>query len=188
MHIQCSLAVHQIAHENEAFVNHGDEGIRAAPPSVAIGDFFEEVRFFVEGLVANLDVHAEVRAHVEGRVNVDELEAAGVLDLAAERAAFEGGEDELVVAPDEFVGPALTCRPPESSPSSSSSWFSFRGSSMCSRVWKGRIAVQTSRVLPFQTSSTSRLSSNRTKRYFSGSAFPSFMSLMRSRFSASVNS
>jgi hypothetical protein len=43
----------------------------------------------------------------EGRVNVDELEAAGVLDLAAERAALEGGEDELVVAPDEFVGPAL---------------------------------------------------------------------------------
>jgi hypothetical protein len=61
----------------------------------------------VEGLAADLDVHAEVRAHVEGRVNVDELEAAGVLDLAAERAALEGGEDELVVAPDEFVGPAL---------------------------------------------------------------------------------
>ena len=29
--------------------------------------------------------------------------------------------------------------------------------------------MQTSRVLPFQTSSTSRLSSNRMKRYFSGS-------------------
>src|SRR6266850_5172273 len=90
-----------------SFVNHGDEGIRAAPPGVAVGDFFEEVRLFVEGLAANLDVHAEVRAHVEGRVNVDELEAAGVLDLAAQRAALEGGEDEFVVAPDEFVGPAF---------------------------------------------------------------------------------
>src|SRR5438445_3810242 len=77
------------------------------PPGVAVGDLFEEVGLFVEGLAANLDVHAEVRADVEGRVNVDELEAAGVLDLAAERAALEGGEDELVVAPDEFVGPAF---------------------------------------------------------------------------------
>ena len=56
---------------------------------------------------ANLDVHAEVRAHVKGRLNVDELQPAGLFDLAAERAAFEGREDELVVAPDEFVGPAL---------------------------------------------------------------------------------
>src|SRR5947208_8041091 len=71
--VDTPLAVHQIAHEDEAFVNHGDEGIRAAPPGVAVGDFFEEVRLFVEGLAANLDVHAEVRAHVEGRVNVDEL-------------------------------------------------------------------------------------------------------------------
>lgn len=41
--------------------------------------------------------------------------------------------------------------------SSSPLAFSFRGSSMCSSVWKGRMAVQTSRVLPFQTSPTSRL-------------------------------
>jgi hypothetical protein len=31
--------------------------------------------------------------------------------LAAEGAALEGGEDELVVAPDEFVGPALDLSP-----------------------------------------------------------------------------
>jgi len=61
----------------------------------------------VEGFAADLDVHGEVRADVEGRVDVDELEAAGVLDLAAERAGLEGGEDELVIAPDELVGPAL---------------------------------------------------------------------------------
>ena len=107
MNVDASILVHQIAHEDEAFVNHGDEGIRAAPPGVAVGDLFEEVGLFVEGLAANLDVHGEIRADVEGRVNVDELEAAGVLDLAAERAALEGGEDELVVAPDEFVGPAF---------------------------------------------------------------------------------
>ena len=61
----------------------------------------------MEGFAADLDVHGEVRADVEGRVDVDELEAAGVLDLAAQRTGLEGGEDELVIAPDEFVGPAL---------------------------------------------------------------------------------
>ncbi len=43
----------------------------------------------------------------KGGSDVDELEAAGVLDLAAQGPGLEGGEDELVVAPDEFVGPAL---------------------------------------------------------------------------------
>jgi hypothetical protein len=65
----------------------------------------------VEGLAADLDVHAEVRAHVEGRVDVDELEAARVFDLATERATFERGKNELVVAPDEFVGPAFDLPP-----------------------------------------------------------------------------
>src|ERR1017187_4063263 len=100
MDVDAAFRVHQVAHEDEAFVNHRDEGIRAASPGVAVGDLFEEVRLFVEGLAANLDVHAEIRTHVEGRVNVDQLEAAGLLNLAAECAALEGGEDELVVAPD----------------------------------------------------------------------------------------
>ena len=82
----------------------------------------------------------------------------------------------------------ITCRPPVSRPRSSSSRFSFLGSSMCSRVWKGRMAVQTSRVLPFQTSSTSRLSAKRRKRYFSGSGLPCLISSVRSRFSAAVRS
>ncbi len=61
----------------------------------------------MEGFAADLDVHGEVRADVEGRVDVDELQPTGVLDLAAQRTGLEGGEDELVIAPDEFVGPAL---------------------------------------------------------------------------------
>jgi len=35
----------------------------------------------VESLAADLDVHAEIRANVEGRIDVDQLQAAGVLDL-----------------------------------------------------------------------------------------------------------
>jgi hypothetical protein len=142
----------------------------------------------VEGFAADLDVHGEVRADVEGGIDVDELEAAGVLDLAAERAGLEGGKDELVVAPDEFVGPALGLAAELSKSWDCSSANSLRGSSICSRVWKGRTAVQTSRVLPFQTNSTSRLSANSMKRYFSGSGLPCSMSLMRSRFSCSERS
>ena len=49
-------------------------------------------------------------------------------------------------------------------------------------------AVQTSRDLPFQTSSTSFLSAKRRNLYFSGSGLPASISLMRSRFSVSVSS
>ena len=65
----------------------------------------------MEGLTADLDVHAEVRAHVEGRVDVDELEATSLFDLASKRPGLEGRKNELVVAPDEFVGPALDLPP-----------------------------------------------------------------------------
>src|SRR5450756_1556415 len=38
MHIDARILMHQIAHEDKALVNHGDEGIRAASPGVAVGD------------------------------------------------------------------------------------------------------------------------------------------------------
>ena len=107
MHINAPLRVHQIPHEDQPFINHGDEGIGAAAPGIAVGDLFEQVGFFVEGFAADFDIHGEVGADVEGRVNVDEFEAAGVFDLAAEGTALERGEDEFVIAPDELVGPAL---------------------------------------------------------------------------------
>jgi len=120
----------------------------------------------MESFPADLDIHAEVRAHVEGRVNVDEFEppASSIWrrsapDLSEERMSLLSPQMSLLVQP-------LAWCPPVSRPSSSSSRFSLRGSSMCSRVWNGRMAVQTSRVLPFQTSSTSRLSAKSRKRYF----------------------
>ena len=63
----------KIAHQDQSFVDHCDEAIRAAPPGVAIGDLFQEVRLFMEGLAADLDIHAEVGADIERRVDVDEL-------------------------------------------------------------------------------------------------------------------
>jgi hypothetical protein len=50
---------------------------------------FQQVRFLVEGLAADLDVHAEIRADVEGRVYVDKLQTAGVLDLLAQRSCLQ---------------------------------------------------------------------------------------------------
>src|SRR3989338_2118854 len=64
---------------------------------------------------------------------------------------------------------------------------SLRGSSICSMVLKGRTRLQTSWVLPFHTSSTSRSSSNKRNRYFSGKGLPSWINLTASRFSLSDN-
>ena len=49
------------------------------------------------------DVHAEVGPDVEGRVDVDQLDPSLSLDLLAQRAVLEAGEDQLVVAPDELA-------------------------------------------------------------------------------------
>ena len=107
MHIDTPILREQVAHEDEAFVDHGDEGVRALAPGVAVGDLFQDVGLLGEGVAADLDVHGEIGAHVKGRVDVDQLEAALLFDLLAQRAVLEDGEDQLVVAPDELVGPAL---------------------------------------------------------------------------------
>ena len=78
----------------------------------------------MEGLAADLDVHAEIGADIEGRVDVDQLEAAGVLDLLAQRAALQRREDQLVVAPDELVGPALQLTPARVEQIAPASWSS----------------------------------------------------------------
>src|SRR5688572_21183398 len=136
---------------NEAFVDHGDERVGPFAPGVAVGGFFEDVGAFGEcvAAVTDLDVHGEVGADVEGRVDVIEFEAALFFNLVPQRDVFEAGEDQLVVAPDELVGPALHLTPAgvEQSPASSSSTSdlpSMRGSSTCSMIWKGRTTLATS--------------------------------------------
>jgi hypothetical protein len=88
MHEDAAFSVQQVVNQPKAFVNHRDKRIRAATPSVPVGNLFKKVRLLMKGLAADLDIHAEVRAYVEGRVNVDELQPAGVLDLSAERPAL----------------------------------------------------------------------------------------------------
>ena len=79
----------------------------------------------------------------------------------AQGAIFEGAEDQLVVASNQFVGPAFELAAAGSvlnrsvcSSSIASSGCSARGSSTCSIVWNGNTTLQTVLVFPFQTSST----------------------------------
>jgi len=107
MHINTPILNQQIPHQYQPLVYHGDEGIRAFAPGVAVGNLFEDVGFLGEGVVANLDVHREIRADVEGRVDGHEFDAALFLNLLTQGAVLQGGEDQLVVPPDELVCPAL---------------------------------------------------------------------------------
>jgi len=107
MHINTPILGQQIMHQHEPFVDHGDEGIGTLAPGVTVGNLFQDVGLFGKGITANLDIHREIRAHVERRIDVDQFEAALFLDLFAQRAVLQRGKDELVVAPDQFVCPAL---------------------------------------------------------------------------------
>src|SRR5699024_5115681 len=145
----------------------------------------QEVGLLVEGLVADGDVHGKVGTDIERRVDVDELEATGILDLAAQRTGLQRGQNQFVVAPQMSLLVQPRVWRPRASNSSPWTRVSSRGSSMCSSVWKGNTALQTSALLPFHTSSISRLSSNSRKRYLSGSGLSAWISWVRSRFSAS---
>ncbi len=113
MHINTPILREQIAHQDEALVDHRDEAVRALTPGVAVGQLLEHVGFLREGLVADLDVHGEIRAHVEGWIDVDQLDAAVLLDLLPHRTILERREDELIVAPDELVRPTRLLPAPE---------------------------------------------------------------------------
>jgi len=107
MNVDASILGQQFPHQHKAFIDHGYEGVGTFAPGVPVGNFLQNVGLLRERVAANLDVHGEIRAHVKGRINVDQLEAALLLDFFAQRAVLEGGEDELVVAPDQLVRPTL---------------------------------------------------------------------------------
>ena len=88
MHINTPILRQQIPHQDQPFIDHGDEGVRAFAPGVAVGDFFEDVGLLGEGVVADFNVHGKIRTHVKGRVDVDQLEAALLLDFLAQGPFF----------------------------------------------------------------------------------------------------
>jgi hypothetical protein len=89
MHVDTPILMHQIAHEDEPLINHRNERVRPPPPRIPIRDLLEQIRLLVERLPADLDVHAEVGAHVKRWIDVDQLQSTRVLDLPPERAALE---------------------------------------------------------------------------------------------------
>ena len=88
-------------------MNHGNERIRSFTPGISVGNLFQDVGLLGEGIITNLDIHAEISTHVKRRVDVNQLDAALTLNLFTHRAILKAGENELVIAPDELVGPAL---------------------------------------------------------------------------------
>ena len=85
--------------------------------------------------VTDFDIKGKIRTYIERRVDVDELEAACRFDLASHRAVFERSQHQLVVAPDQLVGPAPGLTPRccvESEQARDLARVSARGSSICS--------------------------------------------------------
>jgi hypothetical protein len=107
MYVDAAVVGEQIAHQHQPLVDHRDEGIGTLAPGIAVGNLFKDVRPLGEGVVADLDIHREIRADIERRIDIDQFEAALLFDLLAQGAVLERRQDELVVAPDELVGPAL---------------------------------------------------------------------------------
>src|SRR5690348_14734595 len=68
------------------------------PPSVSISLFLDNAWLLDKGFIANLRLKGEIGPCSERRVNVDKVHLAGELGQ-------EGGEDVLLVAPDEAVAP-----------------------------------------------------------------------------------
>lgn len=89
MNINGAILRQQIPHQDQTFVNHRDKRVGSTSPRVAIGDLLQKVRLLVERLAADLDVHREVGADVEGRIDVDQLQPARVFNLLAQCAALE---------------------------------------------------------------------------------------------------
>ncbi len=107
MNIDTAIVGEKLTHQTETFVNHGDETVRALAPRITIGNLFENVRFLGESFFffAEGDFGREISAHIERRIDVDEFQSTGGFNLPAHRTVHERGENELVVAPDEFVRP-----------------------------------------------------------------------------------
>src|SRR5437762_179501 len=94
---------HQISHQNQALKQHRNKRVGSPTPGIAIGDLFQQIRLLMKGLIAHLNIHAEIRADVEWWIDVNQLQPAGVLDLLPKRAGLERRENQLVVAPNELV-------------------------------------------------------------------------------------
>ena len=105
MHIDASPLAQQIPHQRQPLEHHMQIGIRAFSPGIPVGDGFEDGLLLLESvaLFAELDLHREVRADVERRVDVNQI------DLSA-KLLEERSHDEFVIAPDEHIAKIVLMR------------------------------------------------------------------------------
>jgi hypothetical protein len=96
MDIDATHLRQQLAEHYNSFVEPLEIGVEAAAPGVAVGFLLDDAGLFGEALAVHLHLERAVGAGVEGWVDVDEVDLAGEL-------GEEGGDDILLVAPDEAV-------------------------------------------------------------------------------------
>ena len=80
-------------------------------PGIPIGDLFKDVGLLGEGVFAYLNIHTEISADIEGRVDVDQFDAALIFNLFSQWSVLQAGEDEFVIPPYKFIRPALQLAP-----------------------------------------------------------------------------
>ena len=107
VHKDAAILREQIPHQHQPLVDHRDETIRPSAPCIPVRDLLKNTRLFRERLVTDFDVHREVCPDIEGRIDVDHLDAALFFDLFPEGSVLQAGEDQLVVAPDQLIRPAF---------------------------------------------------------------------------------
>jgi hypothetical protein len=107
MHINTTILRQQRMNKLQPLVHHRQVGRNPPLPGVAVSDLFEDRLGFRGRFPANFNGVAEVGSDGEGRVDVDEFEAAFGFDLFAQGAVGEAGKNKFVVASDQFVVPTL---------------------------------------------------------------------------------
>jgi hypothetical protein len=94
--VQRSVGRQQLVDQDEALVHHRQVGLAPSTPRVAVGMLLEHGRELVDRCITDPDPMGEVGTRVERRIDIDELDLAGVL---RQKAAHH----ELVVAPDQLI-------------------------------------------------------------------------------------
>ncbi len=106
MYINTPVISEEVSHEPESLIDHRDEAICSPTPGIAIGEFLKYCGRLGIFLISYLYLHREVSSDIERWIDIDELDPSCCLDLLSQWSIFQTREYELVVSPDELVGPA----------------------------------------------------------------------------------
>src|SRR5688572_30552906 len=105
MNIDGSITRKQVGHDPQSFGYHSDERICPPAPSVPISNLFNYARSLGYSLLSHVNIYREVGTYIERGINIDQLQPSGCLDLSPQPPALKRGQHQLIVAPDQLVGP-----------------------------------------------------------------------------------